>query len=110
MLEEQLSGTIALGKLILFQYISDFEWYLSVLIELCRSSGTKQGALIGAQFMDVIIRVRVIRPYGVKSMVSLLRDAKFLSENPTEGGACEVLYSAAWIVGEFCKSVIKLAR
>src|SRR5437870_4106172 len=83
------------------------------LLELSHTQGTKHGELIASQFMDVIIRVKVARPFGVKNMVtssigkkvhcllnsfqvSLLRDITLLSDNPVEGGNCEVLYAAAW--------------
>ncbi len=39
-------------------------------------------------------------------MAALLRDASKLSENPQKGGNCEVLYSAAWITGEFARYTI----
>ena len=52
-----------------YAVITDFEWYIIVLIELSRVSGTSHGELLSSQLMDVIIRVQVIRPYGVKHMV-----------------------------------------
>lgn len=88
-----------------YQSINDFEWYISVLMELTHISGTKHGSLISAQFMDVCIRVNVVRPFAVKNMLSLLRDSQILGENPREGGNTEVLYAAAWVVGEFSSMV-----
>src|SRR5690554_1576298 len=88
-----------------YQYITDFEWYISVLMELSRTSGMHLGKVIANQFMDVIIRVKMIRPYGIRNMLSLLRDIKLLSDSVIEGGHCEVLYSAAWCVGEFSSEV-----
>lgn len=52
-----------------YQHITDFEWYLSVLIELAHVAGTKHGELLSAQMMDVVIRVQVVRPFAVKNMV-----------------------------------------
>jgi len=50
--------------------------------------------------MDVIIRVNVVRSYGVKNMIQLLRDSTLFNEG--QGSSVqEVLYAAAWIVGEF---------
>jgi AP-3 complex subunit delta-1 len=48
--------------------ITDFEWYISVLMEMAHVN-TIHGELIASQLMDVIIRVQVVRPFGVKSMV-----------------------------------------
>jgi AP-3 complex subunit delta-1 len=101
-----------------YQHITDFEWYTSVLAELAHTQGTKHGDLLASQFMDVIIRVKVVRPQGVRQMVqiyiysilydadgneqaALLRDMSLVSDLPAAGGNCEVLYAAGWLVGEF---------
>eukprot|EP01119_Soliformovum_irregulare_P006547 TRINITY_DN1867_c0_g1_i1.p1 TRINITY_DN1867_c0_g1~~TRINITY_DN1867_c0_g1_i1.p1 ORF type:complete len:1143 (+),score=392.91 TRINITY_DN1867_c0_g1_i1:240-3431(+) len=90
-----------------YKYLTDFEWYIAVLAELARSPNMKHGVMISGQFMDLIIRVPILRPVGVKLMATLLKDARFFSENPQEGGNCEVLYAAGWVVGEFCSEHIK---
>eukprot|EP00026_Physarum_polycephalum_P000665 Phypoly_transcript_00666.p1 GENE.Phypoly_transcript_00666~~Phypoly_transcript_00666.p1 ORF type:complete len:1220 (+),score=294.05 Phypoly_transcript_00666:473-3661(+) len=87
-----------------YAHITDFEWYLTVLAQLTRVHGTPHGSLIASQILDVMIRVEVVRPFGVKQMVSLLRDSHLFS-NPTSGGICEVLYAAAWSVGEFARNM-----
>jgi len=83
-----------------YALITDFEWYISVLQQLARVPYTKLGKLISDQFMDVCIRVKVIRPYGVVSMISLLSDERFVESAP-QTGVTEVLYAASWIIGEF---------
>jgi AP-3 complex subunit delta-1 len=85
--------------------VSDFEWYLSVLSHIAHIQGIKSGKLLSAQFTDVVIRVEMVRQYGVKQMVSLLKSVDLLSDNLAEGGNCEVLYAAAWLVGEFASSI-----
>lgn len=57
-----------------YHYITDFEWYISTLIELTRVQGTKHGKLIASQLMDVVIRVNVIRAYGLGKMVCLAKN------------------------------------
>lgn len=52
----------------IYAVITDFEWYISVLMELAHVN-TAHGELVASQLMDVIIRVQVVRPFGVKSMV-----------------------------------------
>lgn len=79
--------------------VTDFEWYYNVLVHLCRLDGISQGPLLGAQLLDVAIRVKVIRPLAVRAMASLLRDERFLVGG-VKGANREVLYAAAWIVGE----------
>ncbi len=89
--DELVDKIIVLCSQNTYAHISDFEWYITVLVQLTRVHGTAHGSLIASQILDVLIRVDVVRPFGVKQMVTLLRDAHLLS-NPTPGGVCEVLY------------------
>ena len=43
--------------------------YVSILVELTRMEGTRHGALIAAQMLDVAIRVNAIRHFAVSQMV-----------------------------------------
>eukprot|EP01133_Synstelium_polycarpum_P014590 gene14590-17251_t len=98
---EKIIELCALGT---YQYITDFEWYINVLIRLSEISETVHGKLIASQLLDVVIRVKVVRAYGTRQMISLLKNPKLMS-NPREGGICEVLYAAAWVVGEFASYI-----
>uniref|UniRef100_A0A4W3GT72 AP-3 complex subunit delta-1 n=1 Tax=Callorhinchus milii TaxID=7868 RepID=A0A4W3GT72_CALMI len=84
-----------------YQYITNFEWYISILVELTRLEGTRHGHLIAAQMLDVAIRVKAIRMFAVSQMAMLLDNAHLLAGNMQRNGICEVLYGAAWICGEF---------
>ncbi|XP_029684102.1 AP-3 complex subunit delta-1 isoform X5 [Takifugu rubripes] len=84
-----------------YQYITNFEWYISILVELTRLEGTRHGHLIASQMLDVAIRVRAIRGFAVAQMATLLDNAHLLTGNMQRMGICEVLYAAAWICGEF---------
>ncbi|XP_061634983.1 AP-3 complex subunit delta-1 isoform X2 [Phyllopteryx taeniolatus] len=84
-----------------YQYITNFEWYISILVELTRLEGTRHGHLIASQMLDVAIRVKAIRVFAVAQMATLLDNAHLLTGNMQRNGICEVLYAAAWICGEF---------
>nr|XP_020636445.1 AP-3 complex subunit delta-1 isoform X2 [Pogona vitticeps] len=84
-----------------YQYITNFEWYISILVELTRLEGTRHGHLIASQMLDVAIRVKAIRRFAVSQMAMLLDNAHLLASNTQRNGICEVLYAAAWICGEF---------
>ncbi|KAG9343232.1 hypothetical protein JZ751_014211 [Albula glossodonta] len=84
-----------------YQYITNFEWYISILVELTRLEGTRHGHLIASQMLDVAIRVKAIRGFAVAQMATLLDNAHLLTGNAQRNGICEVLYAAAWICGEF---------
>ena len=68
--DELLTKVIEICSQNNYQFISNFEWYVSVLVELTRMEGTKHGHLIASQMLDVAIRVQAIRPFTVTQMVS----------------------------------------
>ena len=84
-----------------YQFITNFEWYISVLVELTRMEGTSHGPLIASQMMDVAIRVETIRGFAVSQMALLLENYHLLIGSGQSKSSCEVLYAAAWICGEF---------
>lgn len=82
-----------------YQYITNFEWFVTVLVELIQlASNSKHGAIIAAQLLDVVVRVQAIREFAVNEMATLLDTFTVNSQNNT---MCEVLYAASWIVGEY---------
>lgn len=82
-----------------YLYVTNFEWYLTVLVELITlEAGSKHGGLIAEQLLDVAIRVPVVRQFAVNEMSSLLDTFAVSSQSDS---MYEVLYAAAFIVGEF---------
>ncbi|XP_074593253.1 adaptor-related protein complex 3, delta 1 subunit-like garnet [Brevipalpus obovatus] len=83
-----------------YQYIVNFEWYLTVLVELTRvEGGTDHGTLIAQQILDVAIRVESIREFVTKQMAILIENNHMFVNT----SVCEVLYAASWICGEFAE-------
>ncbi|KAI0094397.1 Ap3d1 protein [Irpex rosettiformis] len=88
-----------------YESVTDFEWYLSVLVDLAYIANVDVGEQIRDQLVDVAARVRGVRGYAVQLMTKLLSDDSFLL-NAGEGGSCsEVLWAAAWICGEYCSEL-----
>merc|ERR1712038_1395676 len=83
-----------------YQFISNFEWYVTVLVELAQIDGSKHGSLIASQMMDVTIRVDSIRAFSVRQMSLLLQNHHLLLSSQ-RGCSTDVLFAAAWICGEF---------
>ncbi|RZB38732.1 Adaptin N and/or BLVR domain containing protein [Asbolus verrucosus] len=97
--DELLSKIILICSQNNYQFITNFEWYITVLVELAQMEfGSKQGHVIGAQLMDVCIRVQAIRPFAVSEMAQLLEVYSSTSQFTIMQ---EVLYAAAWLCGEF---------
>jgi len=84
-----------------YQHISNFEWYVSVLVELSQMEGGGHGALLAKQMMDVSIRVQAIRPFAVQQMALLVENSAVLLGTGRRNNAAEVLYAAGWVIGEF---------
>ncbi|CAN8010871.1 unnamed protein product, partial [Ixodes pacificus] len=99
--DELLSKVIDICSQNNYQYITNFEWYVSVLVELTRIEGTKHGLTIASQMMDVAVRVQAVRAFSVSQMAVLLENTHLLVGNGQRNSICEVLYAAAWICGEY---------
>ena len=89
-----------------YENVINFEWYLSVLVDLAHIAKADVGTQIRDQLVDVVGRVRAARPYAVKLMHTLLTDDTMLRNAEEEGSCSEVLWAAAWICGEYCQYVL----
>ncbi|CAF4387322.1 unnamed protein product [Rotaria socialis] len=100
--DELLSKIIEICSQSDYQHITNFEWYISILVELTRLEGTKHGNLIALQMLDVAVRVESIRPFACNQMAILLENAHLFIHGSKTTTVAEALYAAAWICGEFC--------
>ncbi|CAI5442796.1 unnamed protein product [Caenorhabditis angaria] len=105
--DELLSRIIGICSYNNYQYITNFEWYISVLVELTKVEGTKHGAKIAEQIQDVTVRVESIRHFSVSQMALLVENAHVLLAGSAQqrSNLCEVLLAAAWICGEYSQHV-----
>ncbi|KAF5368594.1 hypothetical protein D9758_002444 [Tetrapyrgos nigripes] len=85
-----------------YENVTNFEWYLSVLVDLAHVANVNIGTQIRDQLVDVVTRVRGARRYAVKLMYTLLNDDSLLRNARDEGSCSEVLWAAAYICGEYC--------
>uniref|UniRef100_A0AC35UGR7 Adaptin_N domain-containing protein n=1 Tax=Rhabditophanes sp. KR3021 TaxID=114890 RepID=A0AC35UGR7_9BILA len=111
-----------------YAYITQFEWYISVLVELTKvesanhgklmhgqhskSNSTKGGSgdittgqLISEQIQDVSVRVQSIRHFSVSQMALLVENGTLLLAGSSQhrNNISEVLLAAAWICGEYAE-------
>lgn len=105
--DELLSKIIDICSQNNYQYITNFEWYVSVLVELTRIEGTKHGLTIASQMLDVAVRVQAVRAFSVSQMAVLLDNTHLLMGNGQRNSICEVLYAAAWICGEYSELLLE---
>jgi len=83
--------------------VVNFEWYVSVLVELTKMKDTQHGKLLADHMMDVAIRVVAIRKFAVGQMAILLENSHLFAHNSQRKGICEILFAAAWLCGEYAE-------
>ncbi|KAI9513115.1 adaptin N terminal region-domain-containing protein [Russula earlei] len=88
-----------------YDNVVDFQWYLSVLLDLTYVATVKVGDQIRGQLVDIVARVRGVNRWAVELMTRLLRDDTFLANSQEEGSCAEVLWAAAWICGENSREI-----
>jgi AP-3 complex subunit delta-1 len=84
-----------------YSNITDFDWYMSVLIDLTYVSNVDVGEQIKDIILDVVARVRSVRSNAVGLLARLLDDTSFLDNLGEECYCGEVIYAAAWVCGEY---------
>jgi len=82
--DELLTKIIDICSQCNYQHITNFQWYISVLVELTRLEGTRHGHLIAAQMLDVAIRVKAIRKFAVSQMSALLDSKPGGQQHPAQ--------------------------
>ncbi|KAG6820671.1 hypothetical protein H0H93_013522 [Arthromyces matolae] len=88
-----------------YENVTNFEWYISVLVDLAHIANVDIGAEIRDQIVDVVGRVKAVRRYTVKLMYQLISDDTMLRNAREEGSCGEVLWAAAWVCGEYCEEL-----
>lgn len=86
-----------------YDNVTNFEWYLSVLVDLAHVANVPVGEQIRDQLVDIVGRVKAARRYAVKLMYTLLTDDIMLAHANDDGSCAEVLWAAAWICAEYCR-------
>eukprot|EP00629_Pelagomonadales_sp_RCC1024_P017098 CAMPEP_0119271636 /NCGR_PEP_ID=MMETSP1329-20130426/8147_1 /TAXON_ID=114041 /ORGANISM="Genus nov. species nov., Strain RCC1024" /LENGTH=615 /DNA_ID=CAMNT_0007271687 /DNA_START=221 /DNA_END=2065 /DNA_ORIENTATION=- len=89
-----------------YSYLSDFAWYLQVLVKLAHLRGTKHGSLLAEQLIDVSMRVKPVRCFAARDMVRLLLDDSLMVGQTLEKIA-DVLSAAAYIAGEYVPAMLE---
>ncbi len=83
----------------------NFEWLLSVYVDLAYVSHVDIGKILKAALMQIVLYQPSIQKYAVKLMAKLLNDETFLLGALEGNSNTEVLSAAAWICGEYCRYI-----
>ncbi|KAG5485738.1 hypothetical protein LSCM1_07149 [Leishmania martiniquensis] len=86
-----------------YEWVLDFEWYLSVLLDLCVVELTvyTYGAFMEQELVCILSRVNGVRRAGVEEMVPLLSHVRLLGCNQQRSTQWRILCAAAFICGEY---------
>ena len=74
-----------------YALVSDFSWYLNVLVELARVPGSTHGKEIAFQITDIACRVEAMREDAVQAVRTLLIDPSVVEMAGEGGSIAEVL-------------------
>jgi len=88
-----------------YAMLTDFEWYISVLVELARVPETAHGAVIGQQLLDLTARVEAVREGAVAVLRPLILDPSLLEAKPANKTVASALLAAVYITGEHAQFV-----
>ena len=83
--------------------VTDFEWVVSVLIDVAYVSNVDVGTEIKTMLLDIVGRVKNVREYTVRMLEKVLGDDD-LRERAAQGtGEDGLLEAAVWICGEYAR-------
>lgn len=83
-----------------YLHVTDFEWVLSVLIDVAYVSRVDVGAEIRSMVLDVVGRVRSVHGYAVSVLEKVIADEEFRERGREGTGEDGLLEAALWVCGE----------
>jgi len=102
--DELISKVILMCSRDKYGMLSDFAWYISILVTLASVRGTVHGHLVARQMTDVTLRVLPVREFSVYKMLGIIIGfEKVLSKG--HDTMYEILPAAAWVLGEYSASI-----
>ena len=69
-----------------YKYLTDFTWFISILVELAHLKGRPRGALVASKLMDVVVRVPSVRGFAAHAMATLIVEGRLAMRAAEEIG------------------------
>lgn len=91
-----------------YQLVTDFAWYVSVLLDLAVMQGARHGREVADQLMEIALRVESVRPFAVDQLLSMLLN-EALTVGQARATVVEVLRAAAWVTAEYAEVLAHIA-
>lgn len=83
--------------------VTDFEWVISVLIDVAYVSNVDIGSEVRTMLLDVVGRVKSVREYAVRMLEKVLGDDDLRDRAAQGTGEDGLLEAAVWICGEYAR-------
>lgn len=81
--------------------VDDFEWVISVLVDVAYVSRVDVGTRIHDMLLDIVGRVKSAREYAVKVLEKVVSDDELRERARDGAGESGLLEAAVWICGEY---------
>ena len=81
-----------------YALVTDFDWVISVLIDVAYVSQVDVGDEVRDMLFDVVGRVRSVRSHAVKALERVISEASARAADEAQQG---LLQAAVWICGEY---------
>jgi AP-3 complex subunit delta-1 len=98
LLAQRLLGIIAQDT---YTNVTDFQWVVSVLVDVAYVSRVDVGAEIRDMLLDVVGRVKSVRTYAVGVLEKVVGDDAFRERGRDGTGEEAIVEAATWICGEY---------
>ncbi|WVQ79529.1 hypothetical protein IAT38_001628 [Cryptococcus sp. DSM 104549] len=102
LLAQRLLGMIAHDT---YAHVDDFEWVLSVLVDVAYVSRVDVGEEVKAMVLDVVGRVRSVRGYAVGVLEKVVADEEFRERGRDGTGEEGLIEAAVWVCGEYASDL-----
>lgn len=83
--------------------VTDFEWVISVLIDVAYVSNVDIGSEVKTMLLDVVGRVKSVRSFAVRMLEKVLCDEDLRDRGARGTGEDGLLEAAVWICGEYSR-------
>lgn len=88
-----------------YSNVTDFEWVVSVLVDVAYVSHVNVGERIRETLLDVVGRVKSVRAYAVSVLEKVVADDDFRERAQENTGEDGLLEAAVWICGEYSSNL-----
>ncbi|KAK4685786.1 hypothetical protein P7C73_g4354, partial [Tremellales sp. Uapishka_1] len=85
--------------------VSDFDWVISVLVDVAYVSGVDVGAEVKVMLLDIVGRVRSVRDFAVRTLEKVIGDEDFRERGRERTGEDGLIEAGVWVCGEYASSL-----